>query len=147
MLREKDQALHALQIQNGQTASPASSMNSLLNDTKTSELTANGGFSSLPKYMHDEVSPSSSRPNGDSAAYGQFAGPSNGQLRTSNGLDGVNDSAYMLNKTTNILPVPHPSTSPSILASGSSPVSVEDFGVDIRTWPPNLPSPDILRHL
>lgn len=44
----------------------------------------------------------------------------------------------------------HPSaTSPTVLGTaGASPSSVDDFShVDIRTWPPNLPRPDITRHL
>lgn len=140
VLREKDQALHALQPK-CQTASPASSMHSLLNDTKPPELSVNGGFSAMPKYMNGEVSPSALA-SGD---FGSFPGPSNGHMGSRNGIDGVNGASGSGGSAHS---APHPSASPSMLAhTGSSPASVDDFNIDIRSWPPNLPTPEITRHL
>lgn len=118
-------------------------MHSLLNDTKPPpDLGANGGFSSIPKYMNGEVSPSALA----SGEFGSFAGPSNGHIRSSNGIDSVANGSG--GSSNSVLNAPHPSASPSMLAhTGSSPVSVDDFNVDIRSWPPNLPTPEITRHL
>lgn len=147
MLREKDQALHAMQVQAGHTPSPASSLHTLLSsDGKPSDVGIGQPFHAIPKYMTGNTSPT----NGE--AYGSFAGPSSGpstleygHLRHGSTMNGANGGPSLMHGN---VATSHSSASPSILTQpAASPPSIDDFNVDIRTWPPNLPSPEITRHL
>ncbi|THG98711.1 hypothetical protein EW026_g3513 [Hermanssonia centrifuga] len=119
LLREKDRAIEHLQTSSITHISPIVTPGS---DTK--QLYPADFSSGSSKYNRtSEGTPPSV--NGENGLYPQFAGHS------SSPGSSVNSAEF-------------PQFTPNSTLDG---LTVDNFGLEIRSWPPNLPSPEITRHL
>lgn len=140
-LREKDRALQTLQIQQSVPGHHASGA-----DKQASSSAPDFDVSKFVAANPDLVS----QPILETDVYGQYAGPpgSSGAATDFSAysgptLDSVNPVTELLSDPTG----PHAiSSSPITSTNGMSPGSMDSY-MELRSWPPNLPTPDITRHL
>lgn len=154
LVREKDRALQSLSPQIGPSATPIPAINNpVLNGRPDNQ-------SQIYNRVHANAGKDMAQPATgtlDSSIYGQYAGPSPAssnadypQLASTSALDSGNGVSNLINGSNSVGPssMAHQTSSPPIVSnSGPSPPLMDDFHVNVRSWPPNLPSPELTRHL
>lgn len=152
LLREKDRAIEHLQTSSITHISPIVTPGS---DTK--QLYPADFSSGSSKYNRtSEGTPPSV--NGENGLYPQFAGHSSSpgssvnsaefpQFTPNSTLDGLTGVSGLLNGTSLLRVCLPNSTMCLIFELAALFHTVDNFGLEIRSWPPNLPSPEITRHL
>lgn len=137
LLREKDREVRILQ---SKQASVTTTQISPLSDGKQVD-DLSGDFGTLPKFTGSlESSPTVI----ENELYGNFAGQSPGA--------GDDFTSYVPPDSSNGVPLmngnstlPNGQSIPSPVGISTSPFDSYDVG--LRSWPPNLPSPEVTRHL
>lgn len=143
-LREKDRALQNIQLQQV-------SVNGIGDPEQASSGPAD--FTGLPKFVQSDVDLVNQPLIGDASVFTQYPGPpgSSGSsvdyatYPSTGAIDGVAPVADIFNErsvqTNHAVP-----SSPILNSTGLSPVSIDSY-MELRSWPPNLPTPDVTRHL